>query len=205
MIKQAGPLNFNVNYTFSKALGILGSSADFNWTAGIDPFHLGNNYGPMNFDRTQVLNLSYSYQTGRFSTDRVLGGFINQWLVSGITNVQSGPDMQTGVSASPGYYVQGNIGQGANGYAVSNTTILGTPDVNLQPLSQPAVRPGVAPVPEPELLRTAEHGHERAVYRTVRARAGVLQHGLCWRRASRWAASAACASASRALTLSTTR
>jgi Carboxypeptidase regulatory-like domain len=132
-IKRAGPLNFNVNYTFSKARGILGSSADFNWTAGIDPFHLANNYGPMNFDRTQVLNLSYSYQTGKFTTDRVLGGFINRWLISGITNLQSGPNMQTGVSASPGYYVQGYIGQGATGYSVSNTSLLGTPDVDLQP------------------------------------------------------------------------
>lgn len=132
-IKQAGPLNFNLNYTFSKALGILGSSADFNWTAGIDPFNLSRNYGPMNFDRTQVLNLSYSYQTGRFTTDRVMGGFINRWLISGITNIQSGANMQTGISASPGYYVQGYIGQGATGYSVTNTSILGTPDVNLQP------------------------------------------------------------------------
>ncbi len=143
-IKQAGPLNFNANYSFSKALGILGSSADFNWTAGIDPFHLGNNYGPLNFDRTQVLNLSYSWQTGKFSTDRILGGFINQWRISGITNVQSGPNMQTGISASPGYYTQGNIGQGATGYAVSNTTILGTPDVNLQPVLKCSPRSGLA-------------------------------------------------------------
>jgi hypothetical protein len=132
-IKQIGKLNFNANYTFSKALGILGSSADFNWTAGIDPFNLFNNYGPMNFDRTQILNLSYSYQFGRVTQERVLGGFINNWMISGITNISSGPNMQTGISASPGYYVQGNIGQGANAYYVSNTTILGTPDVNLQP------------------------------------------------------------------------
>ena len=132
-IKQAGNFNFNVNYTYSKALGILGSSAAFNWTAGIDPFHLDNNYGPMNFDRSQVLNLSYSYQTGKFTAQHALGGVINHWLLSGITNFQSGPNMQTGVSASPGYYVQGYIGQGATGYGVSNTTILGTPDVNLQP------------------------------------------------------------------------
>jgi hypothetical protein len=132
-IKQAGRLNFNVNYTFSKALGILGSAADFNYTAGVDPFHLYNNYGPMNYDRTQVLNLSYSYQTGRFTHERLLGSFINNWLISGITNVQSGPNMQTGVSPSPGYYVQGSIGTGATFYGVSNTTILGTPDVNLQP------------------------------------------------------------------------
>jgi hypothetical protein len=133
-IKHAGRLNFNANYSFSKALGILGSSADFNWTAGIDPFHLGNNYGPLNFDRTQVLNLSYSYQTGKFTNERLLGGFINRWLISGITNVQSGPNMQTGVSPSPGYYVQGNIGQGANAYPVESQSILGTPDVNLQPV-----------------------------------------------------------------------
>jgi hypothetical protein len=132
-IKQIGHLNFNANYTFSKALGILGSSADFNWTAGIDPFNLENNYGPMNFDRTQILNLSYSYQFGKVTDEHLLGGFVNGWLISGITNISSGPNMQTGVSASPGYYVQGVIGSGANQYGVSNTTILGTPDVNLQP------------------------------------------------------------------------
>jgi len=133
-IKQIGKLNFNMNYTFSKALGILGSSADFNYTAGIDPFNLGNNYGPLNYDRTQVLNLSYSYQTGKLTDQRLLGGFINRWLISGITNVQSGPDMQTGVSYSPGYYAQGVIGSGASQYPVSSQSILGTPDVNLQPV-----------------------------------------------------------------------
>ena len=132
-IKQIGHLNFNVNYTYSKALGILGSAADFNWTAGIDPFNLYSNYGPMNFDRTQIVNFSYSYQTGKFTDEHLLGGFINNWLISGITNISSGPNMQTGVSASPGYYVQGLIGSGANQYPVNNTTILGTPDINLQP------------------------------------------------------------------------
>ena len=133
-VKQMGKLNFNVNYSYSKALGILGSAADFNWTAGIDPFNLHNNYGPLNFDRSQILNLSYSYQTGRFTDQRVLGAFINGWLISGITNLQSGPNMQTGVSASPGYYLQGNIGQGATAYPVESQSILGTPDVNLQPV-----------------------------------------------------------------------
>jgi len=133
-IKQIGKLNFNVNYTFSKALGILGSSADFNYTAGIDPFHLFSNYGPMNFDRSQVVNFSYSYSLGRVTGEHLLGGFINGWLISGITNIQSGPNMQTGVSASPGYYAQGVIGSGAGQYPVSSQAILGTPDVNLQPV-----------------------------------------------------------------------
>jgi hypothetical protein len=102
-IKQVGHFNFNANYTFSKALGILGSSADFNYTAGIDPFNLGNNYGPLNYDRTQVLNLSHSYQMGKVTQEQLLGSFITNWLISGITNIQRGPDMQTGVSYSPGH------------------------------------------------------------------------------------------------------
>jgi len=133
-IKNVGRLNFNANYSFSKALGILGSSADFNWTAGIDPFNLANNYGPLNFDRSQVLNLSYSYQVGKVEGTYLVRALASNWLISGITNIQSGPNMQTGVSASPGYYLQGNIGQGANGYAVESQSILGTPDVNLQPV-----------------------------------------------------------------------
>jgi hypothetical protein len=133
-VKRFGHFNFNANYTFSKALGILGSAADFNYTAGIDPFSLQNNYGPLNFDRTQVLNLSYSYQMGKVTQDRLLGHFVNSWLISGITNLQSGPDMQTGVSYSPGYYLQGNIGNGGASYGVSSQSILGTPDVNLQPV-----------------------------------------------------------------------
>jgi hypothetical protein len=92
-----------------------------------------NNYGPLNFDRTQVVNFSYSYQMGKLTGENHLHGLLNNWLISGITNVQSGPNMQTGVSASPGYYAQGNIVQGASNYSVSSQSILGTPDVNLQP------------------------------------------------------------------------
>ena len=132
--KQAGRLNYGVNYTWSKALGILGSAADFNFTAPVDPFNLHNNYGPMNFDRSNIFNAHYSYQTGKFTSDRLLGGFINEWLISGITSIQSGGNMQTGVSFSPDFYLQGTVNNGANAINVSNQVILGTPDVSLQPV-----------------------------------------------------------------------
>ena len=132
-IKQVGRLNFNANYTFSKALGILGGAADFNFTAPLDPFNIYNNYGPENFDRSQILNLSYSYQVGRVVQQHLLGGIANGWLISGITNLQSGGNMQTGISFSPDYYVQGLITDPAGSYTISNQTILGTPDVSLQP------------------------------------------------------------------------
>jgi hypothetical protein len=130
--KQTGRLNYMANYTWSRAMGILGSAADFNFTAPVDPFHLRNNYGPMNFDRSQILNLTYSYQSGKIVHDRRIGGFVNDWLISGITTIQSGGNMQTGVSFSPNFYVQGTIGT-TNPINVSNQVILGTPDVSLQP------------------------------------------------------------------------
>jgi hypothetical protein len=132
-VKEAGRLNFNINYTFSKALGILGSAADFNWTAGVNPFSIQSNYGPMNFDRSQVLNASYSYSVGRVVQGRLAGGFLNGWLISGITNLQSGPNMQTGISPSPNFNLTGNVGPAGNTLPVNNQTILGTPDVSLQP------------------------------------------------------------------------
>jgi hypothetical protein len=132
--KQSGPFNYMANYTWSKALGILGSSADFNFTAPLDPFNMEHNYGPMNFDRSHVLNLTYSYQEGKIVSDRILGGIANHWLISGITNIQSGGNMQTGISFSPDFYLQGTVNNGANALNISNQSILGTADVSLQPV-----------------------------------------------------------------------
>ena len=134
LMKQTGNLIYNINYTFSKALGILGSAADFNYTAPVDPFHMRNNYGPMNYDRSHLLNLSYSYQFGKVTHERALGLVANDWLISGITSLSSGGNMQTGVSFSPDFYLQGTINDPAGAYPITNQSILGTPDVSLQPV-----------------------------------------------------------------------
>lgn len=130
--RTQGALNYGFNYTFSKALGILGSAADFNFTAPIDPFNLASNYGPMNFDRSQIFNATYSYQVGR-RFHGLTGAFANQWLISGITNIQSGGNMQTGVSFSPSFYLQGTITPASGTLPINNQVVLGTTDVNLQP------------------------------------------------------------------------
>lgn len=144
-IKQTGRLTYNINYTFSKALGIIGSAADLNWTAGVNPFSIPSNYGPMNFDRSQVFNASYSYQLGKLVQSRLLGGFANGWMISGITNLQSGPNMQTGVSPSPDYSFTGNVGPSGNLMPVNAQTILGTPDVSLQPTVTCNLKGNLAP------------------------------------------------------------
>jgi hypothetical protein len=143
--KQTGRLNYGFNYTWSKALGILGSAANFNWTGAIDPFNIRRNYGPMNFDHTHIFNATYSYSFGRYSHDAILGGFINNWLISGITSVQSGGDMQTGISASPNFNLNGFITAPSEPVlTVNSQNILGTPDVSLQPVVKCDPREGLA-------------------------------------------------------------
>jgi hypothetical protein len=132
--KTSGRLNYGFNYTWSKALGVLGSAANFNWTGAIDPFNIRSNYGPMNFDHTHIFNGTYSYSMGKYSNDRILGGFVNNWLISGITSIQSGGNMQTGISASPNFNLSGFINEPSGTIPVNSQVILGTPDVSLQPI-----------------------------------------------------------------------
>jgi|UPI0005D1BA97 hypothetical protein len=134
--RQSGRLNYGFNYTWSKALGILGSAANFNWTAAIDPFNIPHNYGPMNFDHRHIFNATYSYALGKYVQQPGLGLLVNGWLISGITGIQSGGNMQTGISASPDFYLSGKLGPNGDPtqLSVTNQVFLGTPDVSLQPV-----------------------------------------------------------------------
>jgi len=146
--RQRGRLNYGLNYTFSKALGVRGA---FNNGMAGDPTNLRANYGPLAFDRTSIIGASYSYDMGeRFhSGNRFLRGLANFWMVSGITNWQSGPNLQA--VYAPNFNLQGyaNSSYGGNRCAVgvasnlttacqiSNTMLLGTTDVMLQPVIRP--------------------------------------------------------------------
>jgi len=147
--RQRGRLNYGLNYTFSKALGIRG--AYNNGIAG-DPTNLRANYGPLAFDRTSIVAASYSFDEGEqfHNGNRFLRGLGNYWLISGITNWQSGPNLQA--VYNPNFALQGyatssyggnTCSQGvqagvATACQISSQTLLGTADVLLQPI----VRPG---------------------------------------------------------------
>ena len=55
-----------------------------------DPINLHNDYLPLNIDRTNILNLTYSYTFGDVVRERYLGWVTNGWEIAGITNYQSG-------------------------------------------------------------------------------------------------------------------
>ena len=131
--KQQGSLTYNLNYTFSKTLGILSNA--------IDPININNDYGVLNSDRTHVLNATYAYEVGnRFRKNKLEGAVLNGWMISGISSLQSGPPIQQSFSLNMGLggtntasdVVVSGTAYGIN--SIKNTNYLGSPDYTLFPV-----------------------------------------------------------------------
>jgi hypothetical protein len=125
-VRSKGRYNINMNYTFGKAMGLV----NFN-----DQFNLNNDYGVLASNRTQIFNIAYSIELGNPTHDRILGGLINGWQLSGITQFESGQNL---AGAGPsgenfGMNVGGTTVAGTS-FTVSNTSLLGTPDLALNPI-----------------------------------------------------------------------
>ncbi|MGP8250481.1 MAG: carboxypeptidase regulatory-like domain-containing protein [Terracidiphilus sp.] len=101
-----GILTWGANYTFSKDLA---TAASYNNNLA-DPLNLRNDYNPAPFDRSQVFNVHYLVNLGRRygGGNSFLSKVANDWQISGISTVQSGPDLpsEQGENFSFGY---GNI------------------------------------------------------------------------------------------------
>lgn len=105
--KQSGPITFLTNYTFSKVLGIRdgGSNNGPGNGSGLDPFVLRNNYGPLAYDHTHILNLTYNWSLPRAIHGsnlgmKLVGGAVNGWQLSGYTTYQSGAPLQMALGGS---------------------------------------------------------------------------------------------------------
>ncbi len=100
-IKTAGRLIFDLNGTWSKALG---TSLQQN------PFNVNGNYGPTAIDRPIVFNSSYTYQSGKLHTG---SGLVNQlgggWTISGISTWQAGG------------YIPAELGNGVPNFGLTET------------------------------------------------------------------------------------
>jgi hypothetical protein len=135
--KQKGSFIYRVNYTWSKALGIRG---DYRTGMVGDPSVLRNNYGYLGFNRDHILNFTYSWQVGRiYHGNRLVAAAVNNWEFSGITGIQSGPDVAVltgggnfGLGGGLTYTPPGSTTTVA--VPLSNSVVLGTPDITLQPV-----------------------------------------------------------------------
>lgn len=135
--KQQGHMIYMLNYTFSKALGIRGESG----SASGDPTTLKNNYGTLPNNRPNIFNAAYVYQfpnlSGNFNP--IARQVANGWQISGITQFQTGADLQAAVTSNFGYNAYIPAGTTFMGTTITkavqanNQNILGSPDITLMP------------------------------------------------------------------------
>jgi hypothetical protein len=136
-------LTLLANYTWSKTLGYAGA-----YNTGIDPFNSRLNYGLMSWDRPETFNISYIYQLPNLGVkylkgNRVAGGILDNWQLSGTTKYQSGQPLIYSLgtfSCSPsgktGNPLCGTNPDGSSNsyWTGDNRTWYGTPDRSVAPL-----------------------------------------------------------------------
>jgi hypothetical protein len=96
--KQSGNLFLFANFTFGKVLGTRdGSTSNGNGNGSvIDPFSLAANYGPLAYDHTKVVNVSFSYKLpSPIHNNFLIGEAVNGWQVSGYTTYEDGSPYQS--------------------------------------------------------------------------------------------------------------
>lgn len=133
-MRTRGRYTINMNYTYAKSMGIVGF---------YDQFNLADNYGVLPNNRTHLFNAAYSVELGNPIKEGIASGFLNGWQVSGITQLQSGPNL-SGLQGQ-------NFGMNLNSakvpgttYNISNVSLLGTPNVQLDPIVTCNPRSGLA-------------------------------------------------------------
>jgi hypothetical protein len=124
LLKQAGRLSFNVNYTYSKALGIVNST--------VDAFNVAPNYGVLNIDRPHVLNTSYAFDIGNpYQGNKIMRGAVNGWTVSGITTWQAGGNLQALYQQNLGLTILNT----SLHHTIGSSTYYGTPVQSVLPIT----------------------------------------------------------------------
>jgi hypothetical protein len=101
-------LQFGASYTFSKNLGTAGADGD-----GISSYFSPKfrNYGPVGFNRTQIMSINYLFQLPPIGTKlhwlpaRVA---LDGWQLSGITTFQTGAPFTPGFSTTDGQDITGS-------------------------------------------------------------------------------------------------
>ncbi len=123
LVKQAGRISYNVNYTYSKSLGIIGST--------LDAFNVRNNYGVLNIDRPHVVNTSYAFDLGSpIHGNRFASGAVNGWTLTGTTTWQAGGNLQANTSQNLGLTIQNT----SLNHTIGSATYYGTPANSVLPI-----------------------------------------------------------------------
>ncbi len=142
---QASRASIQVNYTYGKALGIVGSGTTLgSFGATLDPFNLQNNYGAQTGDRRHIFNAAYSINLpSPIHGNKIAAGVVNGWQLSGITQLESGANLTNNSGFNFNWQLNGAIipgtenvinSGGTNGIPINNQSLLGTSSIQLNPI-----------------------------------------------------------------------
>jgi len=137
--RTKGRYTINLNYTYSKSEEIVGF---------FDQFNVNHNFGVAPNNRKQLFNAVYSVDLPKANVNKIVGGVVNGWQLTGIVQIQSGPNLTANQSQNFGMGLSGENGtngssavipgsfsaQNPDGIAISNVSLLGTPDIQLNPI-----------------------------------------------------------------------
>jgi hypothetical protein len=111
LVKRAGPITLDANFTWSKSLGTV---------VTYDPFHISPNNTYDNLNRPYVFNSSYIYREPNFfHGNKIIGGAVNGWTISGISLWQKGTQTTPGISIQ---YDPTTLPASPNMYSLNSTT-----------------------------------------------------------------------------------
>jgi hypothetical protein len=118
LLRNVGFLSLQANYTFSKTMGLSNASGLTGTLPGYGASWL---WGVSPIDRANVLSLAYVFFLPNSRSDSAfVRGFTNGWQISGITQIESGAQLDNQSSTF-------NLTMGAANS--SNVYYLGTPDI----------------------------------------------------------------------------
>jgi hypothetical protein len=137
-LRTKGKYSINLNYTFGKAMGIIGDDQIS------DEFNLANNYGVLPSNRTHIFNAAYHIQLPSPVKDKTAALFVNGWQLSGIAQIQSGANLW-GYSNNQMFNMNTNSAKiPSTNFNISNMSLLGTTNIRVKPLITCDPRAGLA-------------------------------------------------------------
>ena len=126
--KQSGPVTWVTNYTFGKAMGIWDYETSNGAGGGpnVDTFNLKNNYGPLAYDHSHIVNLTYIWNMPNFvkNGSQILRQAVNGWQISGFTQIQSGAPLQPNANGNMNAKYPSNLSVPYNDYAAEDDSIV---------------------------------------------------------------------------------
>ena len=127
--RQGSRFSFTTAYTWSKAIGIRGGGQG---STTQPPGNLRDSaYGVLGYDRRHVVNISYSWLLPDVDRNAVLRAVAGGWQFTGVSTWISGAPLQPLASTGVNFGLTGTL---ANGTAISNAVITGSPSIAAMPV-----------------------------------------------------------------------